>query len=92
MSGREIESQTLLPNATVADETLRQAAVNVAGGLAHHHPHELDDLDPKAAGRELAKDPEISADLRELLGYLGYLEIVVAAEKALTARLKGGAS
>jgi hypothetical protein len=89
VSGREIESQTLLPVVAVADRAWQQAAVNVAGGLAAHHPH---DLDPKTAGRELARNPEIAEPLRELLGYLGYLEIVVDAERALTARLKGATS
>lgn len=92
MSGREIESSSLMPKATVPDETWRKAAVNTAGGLAHHHPHDLDGIDPAAAGRELARNPAIAEPLRELLGYLGYLEIVVDAEKAITARLKGAAS
>lgn len=92
MSGREIESSSLLPNATVDDATWRQAAINTAGGLAFHHPHEQDDIDPKAVGRELARNPAIAGPLRELLGYLGYLEICVDAEKALTERLKGDAA
>ncbi|MFI1485680.1 hypothetical protein [Streptomyces sp. NPDC020747] len=92
MSGREIESSSLMPKVAVDDATWRRAAVNTAGGLAFHHPHEDDGIDPKAVGRELAHNPAIAGPLRELLGYLGYLEICVDAEKAITARLKGGQS
>lgn len=69
--GSDINQHVLATDPADKDEW-RRMAVNVAGGIAFHHPHELDDENPKAAGRELAKNPLIAAGLRELLDYIGY--------------------
>lgn len=53
-----------------ADQT-RRASVHVADRIAAEHPHPLDDLMPRLAGRQLATDPVIAAGLLELLDQLG---------------------
>ncbi|MWA08835.1 hypothetical protein [Streptomyces sp. BA2] len=49
----------------------RRAAVRVADAIAAEHPHALDDIMPRLAGRELGQDPAIAADLSGLLAALG---------------------
>ncbi|MFD9463525.1 hypothetical protein [Streptomyces sp. NPDC060027] len=49
----------------------RRAAVRAADQIAAEHPDERDDLMPRLAGRELAKDPAIAAGVLELLAQLG---------------------
>lgn len=51
----------------------RAAAVHVADRIAAQHPHELDELMPRLAGRQLAKDPAIAAEIREHLDVLGLM-------------------
>lgn len=48
----------------------RAAAIRIADHIATQHPGDLDDLMPKLAGRHLAQDPAIAADVRELLAAL----------------------
>lgn len=52
---------------------LRAAAVAIADRVAAEHPHELDDVMPRRAGRQLAQDPAITAGVRELLAAIGLL-------------------
>ncbi|MFP3986949.1 hypothetical protein U9R90_05480 [Streptomyces sp. E11-3] len=54
-------------------EQRREAAVTVADRIAAEHPHELDDLMPRLAGKQLAHDPVVAARVRELLDALGLL-------------------
>lgn len=71
MSGRELDQHTLA--VALADaRILRRAAVRIADGVAAEHPHPLDDVMPKLAGRQLAQDPAVSAGLLELLDAIGY--------------------
>jgi hypothetical protein len=53
------------------EQEMRRAAVHVADRIAGEHPHPLDALTPKAAGRELAQDPSVRQDVLELLDALG---------------------
>lgn len=48
----------------------RKAAIRIADQIARAHPHPLDDTNPRAAGRDLARDPVVAAGLRELLAAL----------------------
>lgn len=50
----------------------RKAAVHVADRIAAEHPHPLDDVMPRLAGRTLAQDPAVRTDLLELLDAIGY--------------------
>ena len=59
--------------AKASPEEARAAAVYVAGRVAAEHPHELDALMPRLAGRQLAADPAVAAGLRELFAALGLL-------------------
>jgi len=55
------------------DQVRRDAAVHVADRVAAEHPHPLDELMPKLAGRQLASDPVVAADVLELLAALGLI-------------------
>lgn len=59
-------------NTDIDPGTHRQVAVLCADRIATQHPHELDQLMPRLAGRTLAKDPAVRADLLELLDAIGY--------------------
>jgi hypothetical protein len=72
MSGRELDQYVLAVGAPTARQT-RAAAVHVADRIAAEHPHPLDDVMPKLAGRQLAKDPAIAAGVLELLDVLGLI-------------------
>lgn len=64
--------QTPLLNTTdLSAAQIRRAAVHASDHIGAEHPHPLDDLMPKLAGRELAKDPVIAAGLLEVLDQLG---------------------
>lgn len=52
-------------------EQLRAAAVHVADRVAARHPHDLDAVMPRLAGRLVAKDPAVADELLELLDVLG---------------------
>jgi hypothetical protein len=72
--GAELRQEGLLVGHTDADaqaDVERRAAVRVADQFGRENPHELDELMPKLAGRELAKDPAIAAGVLELLDQLG---------------------
>ena len=56
-----------------SDEQRRKASVRVADQIAAEHPHPLDDVMPRLAGRQLAKDPAIADETRHLLDVLGLL-------------------
>lgn len=71
MSGRELETNGLTP-LNGGPEALRKLAVHCADRIAAEHPHELDQLMPKLAGRLIAQDPTARADLLELLDAIGY--------------------
>ncbi|HEY9372842.1 hypothetical protein [Streptomyces sp.] len=72
MGAREVETVGLgAVNVTAAQQ--RAAAVHVADRIAAEHPHPLDDVMPRLAGRQLAADPVIAAGVRELLAALGLL-------------------
>lgn len=74
MGGSDFSTQGLtLPQMKPADRQRieRAAAVHVADRIAAEHPDPRDDLMPKLAGRVLAKDPTVAADVRELLAALG---------------------
>lgn len=70
MGGEVNTSQ--LGNALIDADALRKLAVLCAGRIAAEHPHPLDELMPKLAGRTLAKDPAVRGDLLELLDAIGY--------------------
>ncbi len=70
MSGRELDQYVLAVGAPTARQT-RAAAVHVADRIAAEHPHELDELMPKLAGKQLAQDPAIAAGVLKLLDVLG---------------------
>lgn len=74
MSGREIESRGLaLPRIQpdVKRRMDRATAVHVADQVAAEHPHPLDDRMPRLAGRLIAEDPAVRAQVLELLDALG---------------------
>jgi hypothetical protein len=48
----------------------RKAAVRIADQVAGEHPHPLDDIMPRLAGRQLGQDPVIALGVRELLTVL----------------------
>ncbi|MFE4867643.1 hypothetical protein [Streptomyces sp. NPDC056682] len=50
---------------------VRKAAVHVADRVAARHPHDLDAVMPRLAGRQVAHDPAVAAELLELLDVLG---------------------
>ena len=74
MSGAELRQDGLhLGPTDPAEQTRRErkAAVRASDQIAAQHPHELDDLMPKLAGRELARNPVIAAGVLDLLDALG---------------------
>lgn len=71
MAGRELDQYTLACNPT-DEQVLRRAAVHIADQVAAQNPHELDGLMPKLAGRQLANDPAVRAELLQLLDAIGY--------------------
>jgi hypothetical protein len=72
VSGRELDQYVLAVGAPTARQT-RAAAVHVADRIAAEHPHPLDELMPKLAGRQLAQDPTVGAGVLELLDVLGLI-------------------
>ena len=71
MGGRDLELRNL-GNVTVDAVKLRALAVHCADRVAAEHPTEFDDTDPKFAGRLIAQDPAVRADVLELLDAIGY--------------------
>lgn len=72
MSGGEL-GQSVGAVGTPTFRQARAAAVHVADRIAAEHPHELDDVMPRLAGKQLAKDPAIAAGVLELLDVLGLI-------------------
>lgn len=68
--GAELKHDALIVGDLEADQ-LRAAAVHVADRIAAEHPHPLDDVTPKLAGRLIAQDPTVRAGVLELLDALG---------------------
>ena len=71
MGGRDIETRNLGPVRVTAAQQ-RRAAIHLADHVASQHPTEHDDTDPELAGRLIAKDPSVRADVLELLDAIGY--------------------
>ena len=64
-------NQHSLAGVNVTARQARAAAVHIADRMGAEHPHPLDDLMPRLAGKQLATDPVIADELRDLLGALG---------------------
>jgi len=74
MSGQELGQESLVLDRRNPGEQARlnrQAAIHVADRIAAEHPHPLDDVMPKLAGRLIAKDPAVRAGVLDLLAALG---------------------
>lgn len=71
MGGQEIGTRQL-GDVTVDPAALRKSAVHVADRIAARHPDPRDDLMPRLAGRQLAHDPHVRAELLLLLDAIGY--------------------
>ncbi|MGW4786163.1 hypothetical protein [Streptomyces sp. NPDC004230] len=69
MGGQELGQDFAVPQ--LQPGQLRAAAINVADRIAAEHPHPLDDVLPRLAGRQLGQDPVIAAGVLELLDTLG---------------------
>lgn len=63
MAGRELDQYTLACDPT-DEQVLRRAAVHIADRVAAQHP--------ELAGRQLAADPTVRAELLQLLDAIGY--------------------
>lgn len=72
MSGGEL-GQSVGAVGTPTVRQVRAAAVHVADRIAAEHPHPLDDVMPRLAGKQLAQDPAITAGVLELLDVLGLI-------------------
>lgn len=70
--GADLE-QTVLTVVALTRRQQRAAAVHVADRIAAEHPHPLDELMPKLAGKQLAQDPAVTAGVLELLDVLGLI-------------------
>ena len=68
--GAELKHDALIVGDLTAQQQ-RAAAVHVADRIAAEHPHPLDDVMPKLAGRLIAQDPAVRGGLLELLDALG---------------------
>lgn len=74
MTGSDISAHVLTVGALNAAEQARierRAAIRAADHVAAEHPDPRDDVMPKLAGRELAKNPDAAAGVLELLDALG---------------------
>lgn len=75
MGGRELDQHILVVDKSDPEEQeriIRRAAVHAADRVAAAHPHELDALMPRLAGRLTAQDPAVRAEVLELLDAIGY--------------------
>lgn len=70
--GADLE-QTVLTVVALTRRQTRAAAVHCADRIAAEHPHPLDELMPKLAGKQLAQDPAIAAGVLELLDAPGLI-------------------
>ena len=64
-------NQHSLAGVNVTARQARAAAVHIADQVGAEHPHPLDDVMPKLAGRTLAADPAVSTQVTDLLAALG---------------------
>lgn len=71
MSGRDLETRQLGPVRVTAAQQ-HAAALHIADRAAAEHPTDYDDIDPVLAGRLIAQDPAVRADVLELLDAIGY--------------------
>lgn len=71
MAGREVE-QYGLGNTSIDPDAHRRLAVHCADRVGAQYPHEHDADDPRLAGRQLAHNPEVRAELLQLLDAIGY--------------------
>jgi hypothetical protein len=85
MSGGELGQSVGAVSAPTFRQT-RAAAVHVADRIAAEHPHELDELMPKLAGKQLARQPAIAAGVLELLDALGLAAATELSRAEATAR------
>jgi len=69
--GGEVDTNGL-GNAVIDGNLHRRAAKHCADRIAAQHPHPLDGLMPKLAGRLIAQNPTVRADVLELLDAIGY--------------------
>lgn len=68
---REVESGGF-GNTGIDSDAHRALAVHCADRVAAEHPHELDGIMPRLAGRQLAQDPAVRDELLQLLDAIGY--------------------
>lgn len=85
MSGGELGQSVGAVSAPTFRQT-RAAAVHVADRIAAEHPHPLDDVMPKLAGKQLARQPAIAAGVLELLDALGLAAATELSRAEATAR------
>ena len=71
MGGRDLDVKNF-GAVTVDHVKLRALAVHCADRVGAEHPTEFDDTDPELAGRLIAQDPAVRADVLELLDAIGY--------------------
>ena len=71
MSGGEL-GQSVGAVGTPTAWQARAAAVHVADRIGAEHPHPDDETDPQGAGRQLAHDPAVRAELLLLLDVIGH--------------------
>ncbi|MGW1949939.1 hypothetical protein ACWCRC_37240 [Streptomyces sp. NPDC001940] len=73
MSGLELGADIAVEHPTddtaVAEyeERERTAAISIADRIAARNPHPLDDVMPRIAGAVIARDPQVRAELVEIL-------------------------
>jgi hypothetical protein len=70
MGGRDLDQRGLTVT-PLTRQQLRAAAVHVADRVAAEHPHPDDDTNPRNAGRELAHNPTVRAEVLDLLAAIG---------------------
>lgn len=70
MGAGELDQGVLGP-VTVTARQRKAAALHIADRVAAEHPHPLDGEMPQLAGRLIAKDPNVRAEVRDLLNALG---------------------
>ena len=64
-------NQHSLAGVNVTTSQARAAAVHIADQVGAEHPGPLDGPKPELAGKQLAADPAVADELRDLLAALG---------------------
>jgi hypothetical protein len=67
---------------------VRRAAVHIADRIGSEHPHDLDDLMPRLAGRQTARKPEVRDGVLELLDIVPGLPTTTRQLRAVKARAR----